>query len=83
MRFFQPIQVVEDINGEAFTPAPSEAPWSADLKTKRYVDQLRLADLGLVCLGGPLHFIEQHPTTRRLYFTSDQGTTSSRSIQTP
>ena len=75
MRFFQPIQIVEDINGEALY-AGTELESTLvrfDLKARRYQDQLRLADLGLVRFGGPLHFIEQHPTTRRLYFTSGPG----------
>jgi outer membrane protein assembly factor BamB len=75
MRFFQPIQIVEDVNGAALY-AGTELESTLvrfDLKERRYDRQLRLADEGLVEWGGPLHFIEQHPTTRRLYFTSGPG----------
>jgi hypothetical protein len=75
MRFFQPIQIVEDVDGSALY-AGTELESTLvrfDLKERRYDRQLRLADLGLVAWGGPLHFIEQHPDTRRLYFTSGPG----------
>ncbi|MGB0589487.1 MAG: YncE family protein [Myxococcota bacterium] len=75
MRFFQPIQVVEDVNGSALY-AGTELESTLvrfDLNERRYDGQLKLAELGLVAWGGPLHFIEQHPVTRLLYFTSGPG----------
>ena len=75
MRFFQPIQIVEDVNGSALY-AGTELESTLvrfDLKERRYDRQLKLADEGLVAWGGPLHFIEQHPHTRKLYFTSGPG----------
>jgi hypothetical protein len=75
MRFFQPIQVVEDVDGSALY-AGTELESTLvrfDLKERRYDRQLKLAEEGLVTWGGPLHFIEQHPVTRRLYFTSGPG----------
>jgi len=75
MRFFQPIQVLEDARGTAlYAGTELEATLvKFDIEARAYEAKLRLADLGLVSWGGPLHFLEQHPETRRLYFTSGPG----------
>ena len=75
MPFFQPIQVVQDTNGRyLFAGTELEATLVRfDIGDRRFDQVLRLADHDLVRWGGPLHFIEQHPTTRRLYFTSGPG----------
>ena len=75
LRFFQPIQVLPDINGgRLYAGTELEATLVAfDTSGDAGPQFLRLPETGLVRWGGPLHFLTQHPTTRRLYFTSGPG----------
>jgi hypothetical protein len=75
MSFFQPIQILEDVDGHyLYAGTELEATLVRfDLKTGEADATLRVPDTGLVRWGGPLHFLLQSSKTRYLYFTSGPG----------
>lgn len=75
MSFFQPIQILEDVDGHyLYAGTELEATLVRfDVATGEMNGMLRVPDSGLVRWGGPLHFILQSAKTRYLYFTSGPG----------